>query len=61
MNTYKIIDAQTNEIVAGNCDLEELKEFANELFWDEDVTFELSDFNEVSQAISGCDYDLISE
>lgn len=58
INTYTIIDVQSNEIVFEGADLDELRIFVNDLYWNDDVDFIDASFEEVYQAIVGCDYDL---
>lgn len=56
MSTYRIVDVQSDEIVVINQTLDDLRIFANDLFWNDDVDFVESDFKTVNEAILGCDY-----
>ncbi|WP_133120581.1 hypothetical protein [Heyndrickxia camelliae] len=61
MNTYKIIDLQTDKVIAVNQTEEDLKVFANDLYWQDETSFENSTYEEVYKAILGCDYDVETE
>lgn len=55
---YAVIDIQDNEIIADNFDLDDLREFANDLYWDDLYDFSNSDIKNVCNAICACDYEI---
>lgn len=59
MNTYKIIDNQTDEIIAENQNTDDLIKFANDLFWNDDIDFVNKELDYVIETIETCDYRVI--
>lgn len=59
--TYRIIDLQTDELVASKQTTNDLRNFANELFWQDEVDFHNLTIEEVKSAFLGCDYDFEQE
>lgn len=60
-NTYTIIDinGDTDEVVAENQTLDDLRMFANDLFWQDDgMDFSNASINSI-KALLGCDYGIL--
>lgn len=62
MNTYTVVDTLTDEVVAEEWSLDDLRIFANDLFWmDETVDFEFATYKETENALVGCGYEIVCE
>lgn len=56
---YKLIDLHNNETIYSNADIDVLRMFLNDIFWDEDgADFSESSFEDVYEALLCCEYDI---
>lgn len=54
---YRLIDVQTEEVVAESLDLDGLREVVNDIYWQEDEEdFSGAGYDEIYYALLGCDY-----
>lgn len=56
---YRLINVQTEEVVAESLDLDGLREVANDIYWQEDgEDFSEAGYDEIYCALLGCDYEV---